>query len=72
MRELIQKDHVVAKLTFSCDKYGHPFGEGSERLPRKGLQGQTNAPLADRFGRICRSADLASFCGEQAGENVQV
>ena len=64
-----QKDRLEAELIPSCDKYGHSFGDDSERFPRRWPQSQTNAPLADRFGHICRSAELDSTGDEEAGEN---
>jgi hypothetical protein len=69
MKEPRQKDRLEAELTSSCDKYGHSFGNDSERFPQRSPQSQTNAPLADRFGHICRSAELASTGDGEAGEN---
>ena len=69
MKEPRQKDRLEAELTSSCDKYGHSFGDEAERFPRRWPQSRTNTPLADRFGHICRSAELASTGDEEAGEN---
>src|ERR1700731_772170 len=69
MKEPRQKDRLEAELIPSCDKYGHSFRDHSERFPRRCSQSRTNTPLADRFGHICRSAELALTGDEETGEN---
>lgn len=69
MKETRQKGRLEVELTYTCDKYGHSFGDRSERVPRGWPQSQTNAPRADRFGHICRPAELASIGDEETGEN---
>ena len=72
MKEPRQKDRLDTDLISSCDKYGHCFGDDSERFPPRWPPNQTNAPLADRFGHICRSAELASTVTEKQERTVPV
>src|SRR6476620_11855736 len=66
-----QRDRLEVELKPSCDKYGHSFRDDSERFPARWPQDRPNKPLADRFGHICRSAELASSGdGEARGKGI--
>jgi hypothetical protein len=67
-----QKDRLEVELTSSCDKYGHSLGDLSGSFPRKWPQSRTNAPLADRFGHIRRSAELVSTVTKKQGRTDQI
>jgi hypothetical protein len=71
MKERRVKDRLGAQLASSCDKYGHSLGDASERFSRRWRR-QTNAPLADRFGHVCPSEELASTGDKEKREIDQI